>query len=251
MFEKMKQWWTLDREAEAASEDSVHEPITADKKRGSFSLLVLGFTWGFLVVGLLIGGILGPSMEFYTGTIPAIIIGGLILWTIGTLTGLVGYKIGITNDMAFQYAFGKAGRWLPAVFILIVVMGFQGIIVGGTAVFWLNGSDHPAFFWVALGFGLLFTLTTYIGINAIEKIANPSVIVLVGISLFAVIYNINKVGGWNAFNQITATSAANADGGPMSLAMGINLVIGAWIAGSVLASDFTRFAKNKWVAIGL
>jgi cytosine permease len=251
MLEKIKQWWSFDEEKEGKSVDSVHEPLSFDKRRKAIPLLILGFTWGFLVTGLLIGGILGPQMPFYTGTIPSIIIGCIILFIVGTLTGLVGYKIGGTNDMAFQYAFGKKGRWLPSIFLFIVVMGFQGIVVGGTAAFWLKDTNHPAFFWVALLFGIIFTYTCYVGITAIEKVANPSMILLILISFYAIYYNISQIGGWGAFNQKTIDLATSSPDGPMSLAMGINIVIGSWIAGAVMTSDFTRFAKNKWVAMGL
>lgn len=251
MLEKLKQWWSFNPDQEMNSNDSVHEPLSPEKRRNAMPLLILGFTWGFLVTGLLIGGIIGPRMEFFTGTVPSIIIGCSVLFIIGVLTGMVGYKIGGTNDMAFQYAFGKKGRWLPAVFLLIVIMGFQGIVVGGTAAFWLKGTDHPAFFWLALLFGIVFTYTCYVGISMIEKIANPSMILLIAVSIYAIFYNINQAGGWGLFNQKTAEMAASSPGGPMTLAMGINTVIGSWIAGAVLTSDFTRFARNKWVAMGL
>lgn len=45
--------------------------------------------------------------------------------------------------------------------------------------------------------------------------------------------------------------AASSDGGTVSFAAAINLVIGSWITGAVLTSDFTRFARNKWVALGM
>jgi cytosine permease len=248
---RLKDWWTFNPEEEAKSNDSVHKPLTFDKRRNALPLLILGFTWGFLVTGLLIGGTIGPYMPFYSGTVPATIIGCLVLFVIAVLTGMVGYKLGGTNDMAFQFAYGKKGRRMPAIFLLVVIMGFQGIVVGGTASFWLKGTDHPAFFWVALFFGLLFTYTCYVGINLIEKISNPAMVLLIFISIYAIFYNISKVGGWSAFNSKTMEMAANVDGGPMSMATAINLVIGSWIAGAVLTSDFTRFARNKWVAIGM
>lgn len=251
MFERLKEWWTLNPEEEAKTADSVHEPLDDSKRRNALPLLILGFTWGFLVTGLLIGGIIGPQMEFLTGTLPSILIGCLIIFLIGVLTGLVGYKIGGTNDMAFQYAYGTKGRWLPATFVILAVMGFQGIIIGGTATFWLKSTDHPAFFWVALLVGLVFTYTCYVGIKFIEQFSNPSMILLVGISIYAIIYNISNAGGFGAFNAMSAEMANQAPDGPMSLAMGINIVIGSWITGAVLTSDFTRFARTKWVAIGL
>lgn len=250
MMNKLIDWWAYKPEEEALSTDSVHKPLTFDKRRKALPLLILGFTWGFLITGLLIGGTIGPYLPFYSGTVPAALIGCLVLFVISVLTGMVGYKIGGTNDMAFQFAYGKMGRRMPAVFLVIVIMGFQGVVVGGTASFWLKGTDHPAFFWVALLFGALFTYTCYVGIKLIEKISNPAMVLLIFVSIYAIFYNINKVGGWDAFNSQTVGMAA-ANGGSMSMATAINLVIGSWIAGAVLTSDFTRFAKNKWVAIGM
>lgn len=141
--------------------------------------------------------------------------------------------------MAFQFAYGKVGKRLPSIFIVIVILGFQGVVVGGTASFWLKGTDHPAFFWVALLFGLVFTYTCYVGISLIEKISNPAMILLIIVSIYAVFYNINKVGGWNEFNSLSIEMAAG-NGGTMSVATAINLVIGSWVTGAVLTSDFTR-----------
>ncbi|PAD99911.1 cytosine permease [Terribacillus saccharophilus] len=248
---RLKEWWRYDPAKEANSLDSVHEPLTFDKRRKAWPLLILGFTWGFLVTGLLIGGTIGPELPFFTGTIPATLIGCLVLFLIAALTGMVGYKLGGTNDMAFQFAYGKMGRRIPAIFLIIVIMGFQGVVVGGTASFWLKGTDHPAFFWVALFFGLLFTVTCYIGIDLIEKISNPAMALLIVVSIYAIFYNINKAGGWTAFNDQTVTMAASSDGGTVTFAAAINLVIGSWITGAVLTSDFTRFARNKWVARGM
>lgn len=249
MKEKIRDWWTINPEEEAKSSDSVHQPLPYEKRRKALPLLILGFTWGFLITGLLIGGAIGPGMPFFTGTIPSILIGCSILFVIATLTGLVGYKIGGTNDMVFQFAYGKKGRLLPGVFLFIVLMGFQGIIVGGVTTFWLKGTAHPAFFWVALLFGMLFTYTCYVGIKMIEKISNPTMVLLIAISIIAIVYNINQAGGWISFNSMTMGSFTGGEQIP--LATGINLVIGSWIAGAVLTSDFTRFAKSKWVAVGM
>lgn len=247
---KLKDWWTYNPEKEEASLDSVHKPLTTDKLRSSKSLLILGFTWGFLITGLLIGGQIGPRMPFLTGTVPAILIGATFLFIVASLIGLIGYKIRGTNDMVYQFVYGKYGRWLPGIFLIIITMGFQGIIVGGAASFVVNDTGHPAYFWVALALGLVFTYTAYKGISAIEKVANPSMILLIGISLFALLFSIKEAGGFMAFNNQTISLSSQGDG-PMGLAMATNLVIGSWIAGALFASDFTRFAKSKAVAIGL
>ena len=247
---KLKDWWTYDPEKEEASLDSVHKPLSEDKLRSGRTLLVLGFTWGFLITGLLIGGQIGPKMPFLTGTVPAILIGATVLFIVASLIGLIGYKIRGTNDMVYQFAYGKHGRWLPGIFLIIITMGFQGIIVGGAATFIIKDTSDPAYFWVALVLGLIFTYTAYRGISAIEKVANPSMILLVGISFFALLFSIREAGGFMAFNDQTIALSSQGEG-PMGLAMATNLIIGSWIAGALFASDFTRFAKSKAVAVGL
>lgn len=245
-----KNWWTYNAKQEEESLDSVHKPLTADKLRSGKSLLILGFTWGFLITGLLVGGQIGPNMPFLSGTLPAIFLGTTVLFIVATLIGLIGYKIRGTNDMVYQFAYGRRGRWLPGIFLIIITMGFQGIIVGGAASFIVSDTSDPAYFWVALILGLLFTYTAYKGISAIEKVANPSMILLIGVSIFALVYTIQQAGGLFAFNEQTIFLSSQQDA-PMSIAMATNLVIGSWIAGALFASDFTRFAKSKSVAIGL
>lgn len=65
MMNKLKDWWTYNSEEEENSTDSVHKPLTFDKRRKALPLLILGFTWGFLLTGLLIGGSIGPYLPFY------------------------------------------------------------------------------------------------------------------------------------------------------------------------------------------
>ncbi len=57
--QRLKNWWTLDEEAETSSADNPLTPLSDAQRRDTTPLLTLAFGWGFLITGLLVGGGLG------------------------------------------------------------------------------------------------------------------------------------------------------------------------------------------------
>lgn len=248
MLNKIKQWWTLDAAEEANSADNPLAPLQANQRRNALPLLALAFGWGFLVTGLLTGGALGKGLPFMPDLLTASFLGNAMNFVIGALVGYIGYKTACNSGLLYRFTYGNVGAYIPVLFVALLTIGWQGITVGAFGFAWAQSFDSMTFYVVAIGAGILFTATTYLGVEALEKVSMPSVLMLVAVGIYATWLNIDTVGGWNAFFDLSARQAAQS---PMSMREAINMVVGSWIVGAIVMADYTRFAKKAWVAIAI
>jgi cytosine permease len=248
VIEQFKKWWVLDAAKETASADNPLEPLQPGQRREAFPLLTLAFGWGFLVTGLLTGGALGQGLPFWPDLVVASFLGNAMNFVIGGLVGYMGYKTACNSGLLYRFAYGNIGAYLPVLFVALLTIGWQGIVVGAFGFTWAQSFDSPTFYAVALGAGLLYTFTTFFGVSALEKVSMPSVVLLVGVGVYAAWLNVDKVGGWGNFVAMSADKSAQS---PLSMKDAINLVVGSWIVGAIVMSEYTRFAKKAWVALAI
>ncbi len=248
MIEQLKKWWKLDPALEAKSADSPLDPLKPEQRRATLPLLALAFGWGFLVTGLLTGGALGKGLPFVPDLLMASFLGNAMNFVIGALVGYIGYKTACNSGLLYRFTYGNIGAYIPVLFVAMLTIGWQGIVVGAFGFAWAQSFDSTTFYLVAIGAGLLYTITTYFGVSAIEKVSMPSVLMLIGVGIYATWLNVDKVGGWDAFVLMSSEKASNS---PMSMKDAINLVVGSWIVGAIVMADFSRFAKKAWVAIAI
>lgn len=244
-----KDHFVLDRAADAREADAMFVPTKWAQRRRGGPLCFTAFGWGFLMTGLIAGGTLGSSMPWKDAML-AILIGNAILFVIAVGASMPGYQMGAGNNPMYMFAYGKRGFWLPAVLMIVSIMGWQGMITGMAAAAWAKSTTGTLYVILAIFFGLLFGYTTYRGISGLEKVAVPATIILVAIGIYAVYYNVTKVGGWDAFFQLASEKAA-VSATPMTLMAAVSVVVGAWIGGSVLGSELTRFAKQRYIAVSM
>jgi len=248
MNEEKKSWWSLDKTEEAESADNAIAPLTSEQRRPAWPLLALAFGWGFLVTGLLTGGALGKGMPFYPDLLAVTFLGNAMNFVIGALVGYIGYKTACNSGLLYRFTFGNIGAYIPVMCVALLTIGWQGIVVGAFGFAWAQSFDSVTFYVVAIIAGVLYTATAYFGVAALEKVSMPSVLLLVGVGIYATWLNIDKVGGWTAFVELSATQASAS---PMSFTEGINLVVGSWIVGAIVMADYTRFARKAWVALAI
>ena len=247
---KLANWWKWDPEAEKASADNPLTPLTDDQRRGAVPLLTLAFGWGFLVTGLFTGGMLGTSQVFWPDVVISTFAGNLANFLIGAIVGLIGYRTACNSGLLYQLVYGRIGAYLPVLVIALLLIGWQGIVVGAFGSAWAGNTDSPTFYTVAILAGLLFTATTYFGVRGLEYVSMPSVTVLVLVGLYAGWLNIDRAGGWSGFLQMSADAVA-AQPQTVGRLEAINLVIGSWIVGAIVMSEYTRFARKAWVALAI
>ena len=258
MLEKLKNWWKWNPEFEKNSADNPVTALSEQQRRNAGPLLALAFGWGFLVTGLFTGGLLGNGLPFWPDIVLASFLGNLVNFIIGAFVGYIGYKTACNSGLLYRYVYGNAGAYIPVVFISILLIGWQGIVVGAFGATWTTAL-HPelpaseifsstTFYIAAVLAGILYTATTYFGVKGLEKVSIPSVAVLVFVGLYAIYLNVEQAGGFSTFQVLSAELAAK---NPLTTVEAINLVIGSWIVGAVVMHEYTRFAKKTWVAIAI
>ncbi len=248
MLHSIKAFFAVNEAEEAASDDNPLAPTRPEHKQPAGPMLALAFGWGFLITGLLTGGSMAAGVPFWPDLIEAAFWGNLINFVIGALIGYMGYKTACNSGLLYRFTYGKIGVYLPVIFLALLTTGWQGIVVGAFGFAWVQDFNSPWFYMVALFAGVLYTWTTYYGVKGIQKISVPSVVILVGVGIYAAYLSINQVGGWDAF---LAKSVADSAKTPITMTAAINLVIGSWIVGAVVMPEYTRFAKSAWVAIAI
>ncbi len=240
-------WFRFDEREEAASADSPNAPLSDDQRRDTLPLLTLAFGWGFLITGLLVGSSLGAGL-YFPDLVRNAFWGNTINFIVGALVGYMGYKTACNSGLLYRLTYGNVGAYLPVLFLAALTIGWQGIVVGAMGLTWAGSFESPLFYPIAIVAGLLYTATTYLGVKGLERVAVPSTIVLALVGLYAGWFNVDRAGGWEAFLALSASASAT---NPLTDNQAINLVIGSWIVGGVVMSEYTRFARKAWVAIAI
>ena len=246
MIDELKTWWKFDAEAEQASADNPLTPLTSDQRRDAIPLLTMAFGWGFLITGLIVGGALGSGVTFWPDLIYVSFLGNIANFVIGALVGYIGYKTACNSGLLYRFVYGEIGAYFPVLFLALVLICWQGIVVGAFGFAWAQSFDSPTFYLVALFAGALFTWTTYYGVRGLELVSTPSVVILIIVGVYAAYTQVSQAGGIQEFLALSETTAAS---NPISNMDAINIVIGSWIVGAIVMPEYTRFAKNAWVAL--
>jgi|TARA_B110000459_G_scaffold36725_1_gene39323 cytosine permease len=248
MIDELKTWWKFDAEAEQASADNPLTPLTSDQRRDAIPLLTMAFGWGFLITGLIVGGALGSGVTFWPDLIYVSFLGNIANFVIGALVGYIGYKTACNSGLLYRFVYGEIGAYFPVLFLALVLICWQGIVVGAFGFAWAQSFDSPTFYLVALFAGALFTWTTYYGVRGLELVSAPSVVILIIVGVYAAYTQVSQAGGIQEFLALSETTAAS---NPISNMDAINIVIGSWIVGAIVMPEYTRFAKNAWVALAI
>ena len=244
----IRQWWTLDEQSELSSADNPLAPLGDAQRRAAGPLLALAFGWGFLITGLLAGGALGNGVRLWPDLVVYSLIGNLINFCIGALVGYMAYRTGCNSALIFRAVYGRAGAYLPVIFIALLTIGWQGIVVGAFAQIWTQAPDTALYYAVAIFAGLLYTVTTLYGVKGLERVGIPAMVILVAVGLYAAWVNIDKMGGLASALQ---ASNERASASPISGMEAINIVVGAWIVGAVVMAEYVRFSRSFAVAMAI
>ena len=255
MMNWLKTWWTYDPETEKASADNPVTPLSDSQRRGTGPLLTLAFGWGFLVTGLITGGILGSGLVFWPDVVVASFAGNFANFVIGAVVGYIGFRTACNSGLLYKLVYGRIGSYIPVLIIALLLIGWQGIVVGAFGTAWAGFPDSPdynpvVFYSVAIFGGILFTWTTYFGVKGLEYVSIPAVAVLVIVGLYAGWLNVDKAGGWSGFLNMSALVVADNEN-PLTMLRAVNAVIGSWIVGAIVMAEYTRFARKAWVAIAI
>ena len=209
-------------------------------KKGFLSMFVvmLGFT--FFSASMLTGGNLGTGLslkEFFI----AVAIGNLILACYTGALAYIGADTGLSMHLLARYSFGEKGSYLASFIISITQIGWFGVGIAMFAIPIANRFNINLYLLVAIT-GILMTVTAYFGMKSLtilSAIAVPAIAVLGSTSAMMAT---NSIGGVQALMNIDPTSK-------MAMVTAVTLCVGSFISGGTATPDFTRFAKNKKIAV--
>lgn len=240
-------WFTknfkMDRTRAAQENEALFTPLKHNQRRSNFAMYCTAFSWGFLMTGLAAGAQLYGLA--WKDAVLAVIIGNLVLVIVAGLCAIPGQQTGMGNSPVFKLVFGKYGFCIPAIILIVCVIGWQGSNIGMIVSTWTGGLTTGSLYVViAIVVGTISLLMTYFGIGLIEKFAMVATVLLVIIGVISMYLCIKSHG---SFAEFRAYVDANVDSSK-TLFNAITQVIGAWIAGSIICTELTRFAKNRTVA---
>lgn len=204
-------------------------------------------------------GLIALGMNWWQAVLTVAVANMIILIPI-LLNSHVGAKYGIPFPVVVRASYGVYGANLPALMRAFVACGWFGIQswVGGQAVNQLFTSIHPAWstfggkigdqpvgMWISfIIFWLLNVLIIYCGMETIKKFENwagPSVLVIFGLILGALIYQAHGLG---PILESSGKYATLTDFFPAFIA-GVTSMIGMWATLSLNIPDFTRYARDQ------
>jgi len=176
-----------------------------------------------------------------------------------SLLGIIAQRTGMSLALVSRYSYGYKGTNIPMVVMALLTLGWFASITGMVGQIWGSFIGNPSgvivFDPASFGYenippitlevflscaicGLIFTITAYYGIKAIEAIAIPVAPVILIIALVVGISMLREGGGMGAFLE----EARKIEG--LGLGNAVTVVVGSWIAGAVMGVDLFRFNKN-------
>lgn len=239
------------------------EAVPPDKRRSTYSQIMVWVGFGYVATGLFVGGTLAgyggaPGLTPWEASL-AIILGMGALFVMTSLLGMAAQKTGLNLSLISRYSYGSKGFMIPMLVMAILTFGWFSSIVGMVADIWGGLLGNPTGITVfspsewgykgvpditlevlvaVLVWGTIFTISAIRGIGAIEKIAKFVCPIILVVALVVGIGMVRDGGGFGSFIH-----KANGLGG-LGLGTGITAVVGSWIAGAVMGVDMFRFNKS-------
>ncbi len=214
--------------------------VTSSELKGFLSILVIMVGFTFFSPSMSAGGNLGIGLDM-KGFITALLLGSAFLGLYTAALAYIGQQTGLTLDMLARYSFGVKGSYLPSALISFTQIGWFGV---GVAMFAISISQLFQINTMLLIIltGAFMTLTAYKGIKGLAALSSVAVPLIFILGLYSVNYGVSSVGG---FEKVFANSPEQ----PMSMAVALAIVIGSFISGGTSTPNFTRFSKDKNIAI--
>ena len=214
--------------------------VSSDLPKSIWSLapLLIGFT---LYSGTLtIGGLVGPSFDFWPDSIGSIATGNIILAVYATALGYIAAKSGLNTVLMARFSFGEVGsRWVD------FILGFTQIAwyAWGSAVIadLLNKSIGVPFYlhWLTILIcTYLFSGIAYISYRFMDWLSRIAVSITLFLMLWSLILGMSKVGGWQVFWLIQPSQA-------LGWSEILTAIVGTFISGGTQVSKWSRITINN------
>ena len=215
--------------------DYATSSVPISQRRGFFGTAMVWVGWCISLSAFLTGGTIGAGNTLWIGLL-AVLAGNLLLFVLGSLCGVIGFRTGRTTYSLFEPMFGSKGSILVSVLRGASAMSFIGVLLNSFAN--TLTALLPWFpFWLAvLLFGIAILSTSIRGFKGLEwisKIAGPLLWALLALCLYATLKNYG-----------TATLVSYTPEKPLDFLTSMGAAVATWVAGAGMAADLTRYSKK-------
>ncbi|MDR3003525.1 MAG: cytosine permease [Acidovorax sp.] len=219
-------------------EEYEHAPVPLSQRRSTFSVSMVWLGFPMIITGAMTGSILVAGMGFKAALLAMVLGNLLMLAYVGTL-GVLGTARGHNFALLASATFGRKGYVLASGLLSTLLLGWYAVQTGIT-----GNLMHTAFQFdyllMTVAAGLLYLGITFVGIRGLHWIG------MVSVPLFVVL------GAWVAWHSATPAGWGQvlAYGGtqpalPMSLGVGLTMVLALFIDAGTVTADFNRWAANR------
>ncbi len=224
-------------------------PVPSDRSIPWWKIALTNVLFSICLPTLITGldlGIAAPRRTFLSG----IVVGSLVLTFIGILTSVLGCRTRLSSYMLARIGFGTHGSTLLNLAFALSLLGWFGVNINlfGDAMAKLLAAlwGYTGPVWpVELVGGLLMTVTTLVGLRAINTLSTIIVPILAVVCFLML---------WESLKQGSVGSIlARAPPEGMSFGDTVSSVVGGFVVGAVIMPDTCRFIEKPrgavWTAV--
>lgn len=218
------------------------DPVPEPKRNATWAdMFVIWFGVSMCLPSFIVGALLVPTFS-WDKAVEINFVGNLAVGALIVLGGYFGTKTGFPAVIYGKHVFGHPlGHWLPTSFLLLSTLGWFAVMTAmtGAAINEIlkavTGWSFPLLMTVIAG--LLNASTAVMGYEKIRRFSWMSIPLLC--ALFA----------WMTLEILSLPGIPEAilyqPTGSMRYGEGVDLVIGGFLSGALVASDFSRYAKSN------
>jgi len=225
------------------------EPDAAEPAEGSMGLgrtFMLWLAANMVVTTMLTGTLFVPGITYVTALL-VIVAGTLIGVTVLVLVGTIGTRTGLPTMLLTRGSFGRRGGHLPALFNLIVLMGWswvQALLAGITLNYVVEdftGFSSPVLF--AVFCQTIVVALALLGHSGIQRVEPWLAVVMLIVAAF-VFFTAFRNFGLSGFLDIPEQPDLG-----MTASVALDIVVATAISWTVLSADFNRHAITQRAGI--
>lgn len=226
------------RHAFAAGPD-VAAPAEQHMTLGRTAMLWLAAN--MVVTTLLTGTLFVPGIP-YAWALVVIVLGTVVGGTVLLMVGRIGTRTGLPTMVLTRGSFGRRGGYLPALFNLVVLMGWSWVqaLLAGIAlnhvVQQATGFSNPILFAVLAQ--TIVVLLAMLGHTGIERVEPWLAVVMVIVAGYVLVTAFSRFG-------LDAYLAIPPDPELITVPVAFDVVVATAISWTVLSADFNRHAVSE------
>lgn len=217
--------------------------VPQDKRYGLLPMAVILFGFTFFTATMWAGGTLGKAFNFID-LLVVIFVGNLLLGIYASILAFIAYKTGLNSVLMGRFCFGEVGSKLSDFILGFTQIGWYAWGTATIAIVLVKLFDIAEAWQIPLMiiFGMAFCVTAMIGFRGMDilsRIAVPAMLIFILISLYSGLVEIDGLG------QLMSIAPTES----LSFTSAVTIVIATFISGATQATNWSRFANSKKVAI--